>query len=76
MCKSESSKLLFTKEREREGDGMAARGAGHQSISLLSFSVVPGSVCECGVSQLYGPDRESERERGARARSFFKSRVE
>ena len=41
--------------QRREGDGMAARGAGHQSISL---SVVPGSVCECGVSQLYGPDRE------------------
>ena len=37
----------------------------HQSTSL---SVVPGSVCECGVSQLYGPDRE--RERGVLARSL------
>ena len=45
-------------------------------LSLCSLSVVPGSVCECGVSQLYGPDRERERERGALARSFFKSRVE
>ena len=72
VCKSESSKLLFTKEGGREMGWLREVRVINLSLSLLS--VVPGSVCECGVSQLYRPDRK--REGAGCARSFFKSRVE
>ena len=54
VCKSESSKLLFTKEGAGgTWDGLHERGAGHQSISLLY------------LDQFVSADRPTDRERGS-----------